>query len=144
MEGQVEERWRLFIYTCFGGCATGVSASRACIRLWEENPGDIKIACLPAVIIPGKFQEMLKSADKRLLVDACSLRCGAKLFKREGMMVDGYLELTSFLKIKKEKILPSADLEERVYQVIKAEAQKALNNLNKLSAFPSDPSTALL
>jgi len=123
-----KQRWRLFIYTCFGGCATGVSASKAFIRLWEENTEDIKIACLPAVIIPGKFREMLKSADKRLLVDACSLRCGSKLFEREGMRVDSYIELTSMLKIKKEKILPSKDLEERVYQVIKTEVQRLLEN----------------
>ena len=121
-----KKRWRLFIYTCFGGCATGVSASKACIRLWEENPEDIKIACLPAVIITGKFQEMLKSADKRFLVDACSLRCGSKLFEREGMTVDSYLELTSQLKIKKEKILPSEDLQEQVYLAIKTEVQRLL------------------
>ena len=121
-----KDRWRLFLYTCFGGCATGVSASKALIRLWEENPEDIKIACLPAVIIPGKFNEMLKSAEKRLLVDACSLRCGAKLFKREGMSVDSYLELTSRLKINKEKILPSIDLQEDVYQLIKIEVEVLL------------------
>ena len=123
-----KKRWRLFLYTCFGGCATGVSASKACIRLWEENPEDIKIACLPAVIIPGKFKEMLKSADKRMLVDACSLRCGSKLFEREGMTVDQYLELTSLLKIKKEKQLPSEDLEEQVYQIVRAEVQRLLND----------------
>jgi len=121
-----KKQWRLFIYTCFGGCATGVSASKACIRLWEENSEDIKIACLPAVIIPGKFKEMLKSADKRLLIDACSLQCGAKLFEKAGMTVDCYFELTSQLKIKKEKILPSADLQEQVYLVIKTEVQRLL------------------
>jgi len=116
----------LFLYTCFGGCATGVSASKASIRLWEENPEDIKIACLPAVIIPGKFNEMRKSADKRLLVDACRLRCGSKLFEREGMTVDSYLELTTQLKIKKEKILPSPELQEQVYLLIKTEVQHLL------------------
>jgi uncharacterized metal-binding protein len=69
---------------------------------------------------------MLKSADKRLLVDACSLRCGSKLFEREGMTVDRYLELTSQLKIKKEKKLPSQDLQEQVYQFIKTEVQNLL------------------
>lgn len=123
-----KKRWRLFIYTCFGGCATGVSASKACIRLWEENPEEIKIACLPAVIIPAKFNEMLKSADKRMLVDACSLRCGARLFEREGMTVDRYLELTSLLKMKKEKRLPSADLEEQVYQMVLTEVQSLLHD----------------
>jgi uncharacterized metal-binding protein len=124
----MKKRWRLFLYTCFGGCATGVSASKACIRLWEENPEDIKIACLPAVIIPGKFNEMLKSADKRMLVDACSLRCGFKLFEREGMSVDQYMELTSLLKIKKEKRLPSEELEEQVYQAMHTEVQHLLRS----------------
>ncbi|WP_419662072.1 hypothetical protein Dvar_25100 [Desulfosarcina variabilis str. Montpellier] len=124
----LKKRWRLFLYTCFGGCATGVSASKACIRLWEENPEDVKIACLPAVVIPGKLKEMLKSADKRLLVDACSLRCGAKLFEREGMTVDTYLELTSQLKIKKEKILPSADLQEKIYLFLRTEVHRLLQH----------------
>ena len=124
----MKKRWRLFIYTCFGGCATGVSASNACIKLWEENPEDIKIACLPAVIIPGKSNEMLKLSDKRLLIDACSLRCGTKLFKKEGMPVDSYIELTSHLNIKKEKILPSADLQDMVYLAIKMEVQRLLRS----------------
>lgn len=122
-----KKRWRLFLYTCFGGCATGVSASKACIRLWEENPEDIKIACLPAVIVPGKFNEMLKSADKRMLVDACPVRCGSKLFEREGMEVDHYMELTALLKIKKEKQLPSRELEEQVYHAMQAEVQRLLH-----------------
>ena len=42
------------------------------------------------------------------------------------MTVDGYLELTSQLKIKKEKILPSVDLQEMVYQAIKTEVQRLL------------------
>lgn len=113
-----QARWKLFIYTCFGGCATGVSAAKACIRLWEQNPADVKIACLPAVIVPGKLKEMLKSSEKRILIDACGLRCGAKLFEREGMPVDRYIELTSELGVRKMKQLPSEDLEEEVYRAI--------------------------
>ena len=90
----LQKHWKLFVYTCFGGCATGVSASKACIRLWEENPVDVKIACLPAAIIPWKLKEMLKSSDKRLLIDACGLKCGAKLFEREGMPVKGMAHIT--------------------------------------------------
>ena len=78
------------------------------------------------MIIPGKFNEMIKSADKRLLVDACSVGCGAKLFEREKMTVDRYLELTSELKIKKEKALPLPDLEEQVYRFIKGHVQHLL------------------
>jgi uncharacterized metal-binding protein len=117
-----QARWKLFIYTCFGGCATGVSASKACIRLWEQNPVDVKIACLPAAIISWKLREMLKSSEKRMLVDACGLRCGAKLFEREGMPVDRYIELTSELGVRKSKQLPSPALEEKVYRVIREEA----------------------
>ena len=111
-------RWKLFIYTCFGGCATGVSAAKALIKIWEEMPKEVKIACLPAVILPGKRKEMLKSSEKRLLIDGCRLQCGAKLFQRERMPVDRYIELTSHLDVNKVKELPSADLEDRVYKVI--------------------------
>jgi uncharacterized metal-binding protein len=110
--------YKLLIFTCYGGCATGVAASKACIRIWEENPDDVKIGCLPAVIVPWKFKEIVKNSKKRILIDACAVQCGKKLFEREGMSVDSYLELTSLLSIKKEKRLPLKDLEEKVYKVI--------------------------
>jgi uncharacterized metal-binding protein/predicted Fe-Mo cluster-binding NifX family protein len=118
--------WKLFIYTCFGGCATGVAASKACIRLWEENTDDVKIACLPAVVVPWKTKEMLKSSEKRILIDACGVRCGAKLTEREGFSVDRYMELTSELGIRKVRQLPSKHLEEEVYRAIKKEAHALL------------------
>jgi len=118
--------WRLFIYTCFGGCATGVAASKACIRLWEENTDDVKIACLPAVVVPWKIKEMLKSSEKRILIDACGLRCGAKLIEREGFSVDRYIELSSELGIRKVKQLPSKHLEEEVYRAIRKEVYALL------------------
>lgn len=123
---QPDSHWKLFMYTCFGGCATGVSASKALIRIWEENPEEVKIACLPAAILPGKRKEMLRSSDKRMLIDACPIRCGAALFKREEMPVDHYIELTSQLNIKKAKQLPSADLEEQVYKLIDQAVQTVL------------------
>jgi len=112
------EAQKLSIYTCFGGCATGVAAAKACIRLWEQNPDTISIACLPAVIVPRKVQEMLKGSEKRLLIDACRLRCGAKLIDREGFSVDHYIELTSELDVRNVKQLPSKDLENRVYKIV--------------------------
>jgi len=113
--------YKLLIYTCFGGCATGVAASKACIRLWEENISDIKIGCLPAVVVPAKLNEMVRNSEKRVLIDACGLRCGAKLIERFGMQVDRYIELTSKLGIRKVKQFPSKDLEEEVYRVIQKE-----------------------
>jgi tRNA-Thr(GGU) m(6)t(6)A37 methyltransferase TsaA len=118
--------YRLLVFTCYGGCATGVAASRACIRIWEENPGDIKIGCLPAVIVPWKLKEITGKSEKRILVDACGVQCGAKLIEREGMTVDHYIELTSLLGIRKEKKLPSKDLEDRVYRTIKREVDALL------------------
>jgi len=122
---------KLFIYTCFGGCATGVAASKACIRLWEENTDNIKIACLPAVIVPWKIKEMLKSSKKRILIDACGVRCGAKLIEREGFSVDRYIELTSELGIRKVKQLPSKDLEDEVYKVIEKEVSGLLGKISQ-------------
>jgi len=94
------------IFTCYGGCATGVGVSRTCIRIWEENPNYVKIGCLSAFIVPWKFNEIAKNSKKRILIDACAVQCGKKLFEREGMSVDSYIELTSFLGIRKEKKLP--------------------------------------
>jgi len=118
--------YKLLIFTCFGGCATGVAASKACIKIWEENPNDVKIGCLPAVIVPWKFKEIAQRSKKRVLIDACAVQCGRKLFEREGMPVDGYLELTSSLGIRKEKKLPLKELEERVHKVIQKEVEVLL------------------
>ena len=117
--------YKLLIFTCYGGCATGIAASKACIRLWEENPDGVKIGCLPAVIVPWKLNEIMKS-EKRILIDACSVRCGAKLIEREGMPVDCYIELTSELGMRKAKQLPSEDLEEEVYRLIQKEVYALL------------------
>ena len=118
--------YRFLIFTCYGGCATGVAASKACIRIWEENPNEVKIGCLPAVIVPWKFKEIMKS-EKRILIDTCGVRCGAKLIEREGMPVDRYIELTSELGIRKEKKLPLKDLEEKVYKIIQKEVNLLLS-----------------
>ena len=83
----------------------------------------MKIGCLPAVIVPWKFKEIVKNSKKRILIDACAVQCGKKLFEREGMSVDRYIELTSLLSIKKEKRLPLKDLEEKVYKVIQNEVK---------------------
>jgi len=119
--------YKLLLFTCYGGCATGVAASKACIRIWEKNPDDVKIGCLPAVIVPWKFKEIVKNSKKRILIDACTVQCGKKLFEREGMSVDSYLELISLLGIRKEKKLPMKDLEKRVYESIWKEAEALLN-----------------
>jgi uncharacterized metal-binding protein len=117
--------YKLLMFTCYGGCATGVAASKACIRLWEENPNGVKIGCLPAVIVPGKLNEIMKS-EKRILIDACGVRCGGKLIEREGMSVDRYIELTTELALKKAKELPSKELEDEVYKTIRKEVQALL------------------
>ena len=120
-------KYKLLIFTCYGGCATGVSASKACIKIWEEHPDDVKIGCLPAVIVPGKFKAIIKSSEKRILIDACPVQCGKVLFEREGMTMDRYIELTSALDVKKAKKLPSEQLEEEVYQLIRKEVDTLLS-----------------
>jgi len=118
--------YKLLIFNCYGGCATGVAASKACIRLWEENPDDVKIGCLPAVAVPAKLREILKNSEKRILIDACGVKCGANLIDQYGMSVDRYIELTSELQIKKAKQLPSEELEEQVYQIVLKEVNTLL------------------
>ena len=121
-------QYKLLMFTCYGGCATGVSASKALIRIWEENVDDVKIGCLPALDIPWKLKSIIKNSEKRILIDACGIQCGKKFFEKAGMPYDSYIELTSTLHIKKEKRLPLKDLEERVYQLIKTEVNALLGH----------------
>jgi len=116
---------KILLFTCYGGCETGVAASKAVIRIWEENPYDVKIGCLPAVIVPWKLKEIMRW-KKRILIDACGVRCGAKLAEREGMTVDRYIELTSTLGIRKVKRLPAKGLEDEVYRTIRKEVDALL------------------
>ncbi len=119
-------KYKLLMFTCYGGCATGVSASKACIRIWEEHPDDVKIGCLPAVVVPWKLKSIIKSSEKRILIDACPVKCGKVLMEREGMTVGRYIELTSILGVKKAKKLPSEDFEEEVYKLIRKEVDTLL------------------
>ena len=74
----------------------------------------MKIACLPAVIVPWKIREMFQLSEKRILIDACELQCGAKLIEREAFSVDCHMQLTSELGVTKVEHLPSKQLEEKV------------------------------
>jgi len=53
----------------------------------------VKTACLPAVIVPWKIREMLQLSQRRILIGACGLQCGAKLIEREGFPVYCDVEL---------------------------------------------------
>ncbi len=86
----------------------------------------MKVGCLPAVAIPAKLKEITKNSEKRILIDACGVKCGANLINRAGLSIDRYLELTSELKIKKEKQLPSNELIEKVYEIMKKEVNTLL------------------
>ena len=119
--------YKLFIFTCSGGCSTGVAATKASIRLWEENQDEVKVGCLPAVAIPSKLKEIIQNSEKRILIDACGVKCGANLIEREGLPINRYLELTSELKIKKAKQLPSEELEKQVYEAIRKEVDILLS-----------------
>ena len=55
------------------------------------------------------------------MIDACAVQCGKKLFEREGMTVDRYIEITSELGVKKVKKLPSKGLEEEVHKTVQKE-----------------------
>jgi predicted Fe-Mo cluster-binding NifX family protein len=86
----------------------------------------VKIGCLPAVIVPWKLNEIMNKWGKRILIDACGVKCGARLIEREGMPVDRYIELTSTLGIRKAKRLPSKDLDDKVYRTIQKELDSLL------------------
>ena len=57
------------IYTCLGACNTGIAAAEACIRLWKELDGEVKVSCLPALAVPVESViAQQRKADKRILI----------------------------------------------------------------------------
>jgi uncharacterized metal-binding protein len=62
-----------------------------------------------------------------MLIDACAVQCGKKLFEREGMTVDRHIELRSELGVKKLKKLPSKEFEEEVHKTIRKEVNILLD-----------------
>ncbi|MBN1151801.1 MAG: hypothetical protein JXA58_01200, partial [Dehalococcoidia bacterium] len=77
-------------------------------------------------VVPWKRKEIVENSQRRLLVDACGVRCGAALIEKEGLTVHRYLELTSLMHIRKQKELPTQALEEEVYRIISREASLLL------------------
>jgi uncharacterized metal-binding protein len=67
-------------------------------------------------------------SEKRVLIDSCAVQCGKKLFEKEGMRGDRYIELTSELDVKKVNKLPSKELEEEVHRTIQKEVKILLDN----------------
>jgi uncharacterized metal-binding protein len=120
-------KYKLLMFTCYGGCATGVAASKALIRIWSENPTNVKIGCLPALAVPAKFKNILKISEKRILIDACKIKCGKKFFDREKMPLDLYIELSSALGVKKKKAIPTEAFEQQVYLLIQKKIEDLLN-----------------
>lgn len=115
------------IYTCLGGCGTGIATAEACIRLWKEFDGEVKVSCLPALVVPVEsVVAQQRKADKRILIDGCKERCGAKAVAQAGMPVDRVIEITSALDIEKGKGLPTPELEETIYEYLKKELTELL------------------
>jgi uncharacterized metal-binding protein len=90
----------------------------------------VKIGCLPAVIVPGKFKEIMRNSERRILIDACAVQCGKKLSDMYQMSVDSYIELTSALDVRKAKKLPWEDLEKRVYNTIQRQVNGLLGKIH--------------
>ena len=119
------------LFTCFGGAAYSVAAAKACLKLWEENPTDIKLICLASVgagvdhIINGYKTKL----DAMVVIDGCETQCAGKIIDKSVLEPKKTIIVTKLINKEKKKGLPNEQEVEEIYNHIRAELTEVLPKL---------------
>jgi uncharacterized metal-binding protein len=119
------------LFTCFGGAAYGMAAAKACMKLWEENNGDIKIICLSSVA--AGIEEIIEGYKNRydtiIVLDGCETQCASKIIRESVLEPRKEIIVTKLLNKSKKAGLPTPDEEAEMYNHIRAELIEFLPKL---------------
>jgi len=119
------------LFTCFGGAAYGMAAAKACMKLWEENQGDIKIICLSSVA--AGIEEIIEGYktryDTMVVLDGCETQCASKIIRESVLEPKKHLITTKLLGKEKKAGLPTPKEEDEVYNHIRSELIEFLPKL---------------
>ena len=119
------------LFTCFGGAAYGMAAAKACMKLWEENQGDIKIICLSSVA--AGIEEIIEGYKTRydtiVVLDGCETQCASKIIRESVLEPKKEIVVTKLLNKKKKAGLPTPKEEDEVYNHIRSELIEFLPKL---------------
>jgi uncharacterized metal-binding protein len=119
------------LFTCFGGAAYSMAAAKACMKLWEENQGDIKIICLSSVA--AGVEEIIEAYKNRydtmIVLDGCETQCASKIIRESVLEPKKEIIVTKLLNKSKKAGLPTPSEEDEVYNHIRAELIEFLPKL---------------
>jgi len=119
------------LFTCFGGAAYGMAAAKACMKLWEENQGDIKIICLSSVA--AGIEEIIEGYKTRydtiVVLDGCETQCASKIIRESVLEPKKEIVVTKLLNKKKKAGLPTSNEENEMYNHIRSELIEFLPKL---------------
>ena len=119
------------LFTCFGGAAYSMAAAKACMKLWEENLGDIKIICLASVA--AGVEEIIEGYKNRydtmIVLDGCEIQCAGKIISKSVLKPKKHIIVTKLLGKEKKAGLPTPKEEEEVYNNIRSQLIEFLPKL---------------
>lgn len=122
------------LFTCFGGAAYSIALAKACIRLWQEYPDDVKIVCLASVgagveKIIEAYKPTYGKYDKLVVLDGCETKCASHIIKNSVLDAEKVIVITDLLGKKKKAGLPTLSEEEEVYDAIKRQLAEVVLKL---------------
>lgn len=113
----------VLVFACSGGSNVGQISNKAAMVLDEEGTG--RFFCLAG--IGGDLKNMVdtaRAAEKRVVIDGCSVACARATFERAGLKADCYVDVTA-LGIKKRHEFAFTDEEvEKVLKAVKEQLSK--------------------
>ena len=119
------------LFTCFGGAAYSMAAAKACMKLWEENQGDIKIICLSSVA--AGIEEIIEGYKTRydtiVVLDGCETQCASKIIRESVLEPKKEIVVTKLLNKEKKAGLPTSNEENEMYNHIRSELIEFLPKL---------------
>jgi uncharacterized metal-binding protein len=119
------------LFTCFGGAAYSMAAAKACMRLWEEYPDDIKVICLSSVAagVEHIIEGYRTKIDTMVVLDGCETQCAGKIIAKSVLEPKKNIIVTKLINKQKKKGLPNEQEVEEVYNHIRGELIELLPKL---------------
>jgi len=113
-----------------------MAAAKACMKLWEEYPDDIKIICLSSVAAGVKeiIEGYKNRYDTMIVLDGCETQCAGKIIKASILEPKKQIIITQLINRNKKAGLPTPSDDSEVYNHIRSELIEFLPKLAPVCA----------
>ena len=122
------------LFTCFGAGTYAAALAKACHKLWQENPDNIRVICLASVA--AKIEEVIEHFKPTygryqhlVVLDGCERKCASEVIRQSVLKYEKIVVITKTLGKEKKAGFPTASEEEEVYNAVKRELSEYLPKL---------------